>query len=163
MINFGSPPDRYRPCVGILLLNVDEKIFVGERVDALGAWQMPQGGIDPDENVIEAAVRELQEETGIENALPIGIDNNWRTYILPEEVRPKSWGGKFIGQAQIWVAFKFTGNDADINVTTTLPEFSRWKWTDPDTLLNEIVSFKRDIYRDVLAAYPTWMTNPILK
>lgn len=152
----GSPPDRYRPCVGILLLNSTDGIFVGERLDAPDAWQMPQGGIDPGETVVEAAVRELREETGIEDAALLGVDDTWRTYTLPREISRQAWGGRFFGQAQIWAAFRFTGDDANIDIATDEPEFGRWKWTDPETLLREIVDFKRDIYRDVLAAYPDW-------
>jgi putative (di)nucleoside polyphosphate hydrolase len=157
----GLPPERYRPCVGILLLNDSDQFFVGERLDTPGAWQMPQGGIDAGENAIEAAMRELREETSIEDVLLIGADDSWRTYTLPQKITRRSWGGKFVGQAQIWVAFRFTGNDTDINIETKHPEFLRWKWTDRDALIREIVHFKRDIYRDVVAAYPKWITNPI--
>ena len=156
MIDPAAPPDRYRPCVGILLLNQSDQIFVGERLDAPDAWQMPQGGIDPGESALDAAIRELREETSIETTKPIGVDDTWRTYTLPREISRKAWGGKFLGQAQIWVAFRFTGEDADIDISTDEPEFGRWKWTDPKTLIREIVDFKRDIYRDVLAAYPSW-------
>ena len=124
---------------------------------------MPQGGIDVGENAVEAGIRELQEETGIENALPIGVDNTWRTYTLPQEISRRAWGGEFLGQAQIWVAFRFKGIDADINVATENPEFIRWKWTDSEYLLREIVDFKRDIYRDVLTSYPTWTIDPIAR
>ncbi|MGB0632193.1 MAG: RNA pyrophosphohydrolase [Alphaproteobacteria bacterium] len=156
MIVSKSPPDRYRPCVGILLLNPADRIFVGERLDAPNAWQMPQGGIDPGESAVEAAVRELREETGIEAAELIGVDHTWRTYTLPREISRQAWDGKYLGQAQIWAAFRFTGDDADIDIATEEPEFRRWKWSDPESLIREIVDFKRDIYRDVLASYPTW-------
>ena len=157
----GLPPDRYRPCVGILLLNDSGQFFVGERLDTPGAWQMPQGGIDAGENAIEAAMRELREETSIEDVLLIGADDSWRTYTLPQKISRRAWGGKFVGQAQIWVAFRFTGNDIDINIETKHPEFMRWKWTDRGSLIREIVHFKRDIYRDVIAAYPEWIITPI--
>ena len=156
MIDSSSPPDRYRPCVGILLLNDADEIFVGERLDAPEAWQMPQGGIDPDENAVEAAFRELREETGIEKAKILGIDDTWRTYTLPRRISRQVWGGKYFGQAQIWVAFRFTGEDSDIDIATEEPEFARWKWTDAENLVREIVDFKRDIYRDVLATYRSW-------
>ncbi|MEE2996943.1 MAG: RNA pyrophosphohydrolase [Pseudomonadota bacterium] len=159
----GLPPDRYRPCVGILLLNDEDRIFVGERLDTPEAWQMPQGGIDAGENAIEAAIRELREETSIEDVLLIGVDDSWRTYSLPRKIHQRAWGGKFYGQAQIWVAFRFTGKDADINIETKHPEFRRWKWTDRETLIQEIVQFKRKIYRDVVAAYPKWKTKPIAR
>ena len=156
MIELSSPPDRYRPCVGILLLNDADEIFVGERLDAPEAWQMPQGGIDPGESAVEAAFRELREETGIEKAEILGIDNTWRTYTVPRRISRKAWGGKYIGQAQIWVAFRFTGEDSDIDIATDEPEFARWKWTDVENLVRQIVDFKRDIYRDVLATYQSW-------
>lgn len=82
----GSPPDRYRPCVGIILLNNRDRIFVGERLNAPDAWQMPQGGIDPGESPVDAAVRELREETGIKSAELIGMDDTWRTYTLPRRI-----------------------------------------------------------------------------
>ncbi|NBP72055.1 MAG: RNA pyrophosphohydrolase [Alphaproteobacteria bacterium] len=152
----GSPPDRYRPCVGIILLNNRDRIFVGERLDAPDAWQMPQGGIDPGESPVDAAVRELREETGIKSAELIGMDDTWRTYTLPRRISKQAWGGKYLGQAQIWAAFRFAGDDAEIDIATDVPEFARWKWTDPETLIREIVEFKREIYRQVITAYPNW-------
>ena len=156
MIDPYTAPDKFRPCVGILLLNRADGIFVGERLDAPDAWQMPQGGIDRGESVIDAAVRELFEETGIKNVRPLGVDDEWRTYTLPREISRSAWGGEFLGQAQVWTAFRFTGDDSEINIKTAHAEFARWKWTDPDNLIREIIDFKRDIYRDVLAAYPSW-------
>ena len=156
MTDPASPPDRYRPCVGILLLNSNDEIFVGERLDTPEAWQMPQGGIDPGESVVEAAARELREETGIEQAELLGVDNTWRTYTLPREISRRAWGGRYLGQAQIWAAFRFTGDDADIDIATEHPEFARWKWTNPENLIREIIEFKRGIYREVLATYRSW-------
>ena len=156
MIYPGPPPERYRPCVGILLVNNAGNFFVGERLDTPNAWQMPQGGIDPGEGAVEAALRELYEETGIYKAELLGVDKTWRTYTLPKYIRRRAWGGEFRGQAQIWTSFFFTGTDADVNITTDKPEFGRWKWTDPETLMREVVKFKRNIYRDVIASYPEW-------
>lgn len=148
-----SPPAGYRPCVGILLINNDGTIFVGERVDTPGAWQMPQGGIDEGESAVDAVFRELKEETGIETAELLGISETWRSYDLPPALAAISWGGRFRGQTQLWSALRFTGTAADINIQTEPAEFGKWKWTDPQTLLAEIVDFKRDLYAEVLAEF----------
>jgi len=145
-----TPPAGYRPCVGILLLDGNGRIFVGERLDTPGAWQMPQGGIDEGESAIDAIFRELKEETGIETAELLDVSNVWRSYDLPAALASKAWGGRFRGQAQLWSALRFTGTPEDIDIRTAHPEFSQWKWTDAETLLTEIVDFKRDLYREVL-------------
>lgn len=152
-------PEGYRPCVGILLLNQAGGIFVGERIDTPGAWQMPQGGIDKGETAIEAALRELSEETGIASATLLGISDHWRSYDLPPDLAATAWGGRFRGQAQLWAAFRFTGTPTDIDIRTAHPEFSRWKWTDPATLIAEIISFKRDIYTDVLEEFREYVAD----
>lgn len=143
-------PEGYRPCVGVLLLNAEGRIFVGERLDTPGAWQMPQGGIDSGEEPYEAALRELAEETGITSVEFLGISSAWRSYDLPENLSRKAWGGRYRGQAQIWVAFRFTDTDDRIDVRTADPEFRNWKWTEPDSLIEEIVEFKKDIYREIV-------------
>ena len=153
MIHSSPPPAGYRPCVGILLVNNDGAIFVGERVDTPGAWQMPQGGIDEGESAVDATFRELKEETGIETAELLGTSNIWRSYNLPPHLAATVWGGQFLGQTQLWSALRFTGSPDEIDIQTTHAEFSRWKWTDPQTLLTEIVHFKRDLYTEVLAEY----------
>lgn len=147
------PPPGYRPCVGILLVNRDGGIFVGERLDTPAAWQMPQGGIDEGEQPVEAATRELLEETGISSAAVVAVSRDWLTYDLPAKLSRTAWGGRYRGQAQIWVLFRFTGSDAEIDIVTPHPEFGRWKWTDPDSLLAEIVAFKRSVYEAVLAEF----------
>ena len=156
MIYPGPPPQRYRPCVGILLINKAGNLFVGERLDTPNAWQMPQGGINAGESAVEAAIRELREETGIYKAELLGIDKTWRTYDLPKRITRQAWGREFCGQAQIWTSFFFTGTDSDVNIATEEPEFRRWKWSDPEALVREVVDFKRDIYRDVIAAHSEW-------
>ena len=145
-----TPPAGYRPCVGILLLDGSGRIFVGERLDTPGAWQMPQGGIDEGERAIDAVFRELKEETGIETAELLGISDIWRAYDLPPALAAKAWGGRFRGQAQLWSALRFTGAPEDIDIRTAHPEFGQWKWTDAETLLAEIIDFKRDLYSEVL-------------
>ena len=150
---FPPSPAGYRPCVGILLIDNLGKIFVGERLDTPGAWQMPQGGIDDDETPVEAAFRELKEETGIDAATLLGISAEWRNYDLPPELAATAWGGRFRGQTQLWAAFRFTGTDDEIDIATEHPEFGQWKWTGPDTLLEEIVDFKRALYVQVLAEF----------
>ena len=147
------PPEGYRPCVGILLLDRDGAIFVGERIDTPGAWQMPQGGIDTGETAIDAVFRELKEETGIETAELLATSKTWRSYDLPRALAATAWGGRFRGQTQLWSALRFTGTSNDIDIRTKHPEFSQWKWTDPATLLAEIVDFKRDLYSEVLAEF----------
>ncbi len=142
----------YRPCVGILLINSDDKIFVGERRDTPGAWQMPQGGIDEGETPEAAARRELKEETGIKPAL-VTIEaktTDWVLYDLPPHLIGKLWRGRFAGQKQLWYKMRFDGDDADINIKTKHPEFGRWKWSDPTDVLAEIVEFKRGVYSAVL-------------
>lgn len=146
-------PAGYRPCVGILLIDNEGGIFVGERIDTPGAWQMPQGGIDEGESPVEAAFRELREETGIVAARLIGISADWRSYDLPPDLAATVWGGRFRGQTQLWAAFRFTGSDDDIDIETEHPEFRRWKWTSPQSLIREIVDFKRDLYTEVLAEF----------
>ena len=153
MRQISPPPSGYRPCVGILLVNRDGGIFVGERLDTPAAWQMPQGGIDDGELPLQAATLELAEETGISSADLVAVSRDWRTYDLPAELSRTAWGGKFRGQAQIWVMFRFTGSDDEIDIATRHPEFGRWKWTDSAGLLAEIVAFKRDIYESVLAEF----------
>src|SRR5712691_1815866 len=147
----------YRPAVGIMLLNREGNIFVGRRIDmpaGLAAWQMPQGGIDPGENPREAALRELKEETGTDNALILGESRGWLHYDLPEEIAGGMWGGRYRGQRQKWFAMRFTGEDADINgAAAEHPEFDAWEWVAPQRLPDLIVPFKRPLYRDILAEF----------
>ena len=152
--NFKNLP--YRSNVGIMLINDDGHVFVGQRLDNnQNAWQMPQGGIDGDEDPESAAYRELLEETGIEqeNVKFLATSSKWLLYDLPEDLIPKLWGGKYRGQKQKWFLFKFLGTNKDINISTEHPEFSSWKWIPKENLLEEIVPFKKSVYESVLREF----------
>ena len=151
---------RYRPAVGIMLLNRDGRVFVGRRIDmpaGLAAWQMPQGGIDPGETPPQAALRELREEVGTDRAAILGETAGWHHYDLPPEIAGRMWKGRFRGQRQKWFAMRFTGDDRDIDLATEHPEFDAWEWVAPERLPEMIVPFKRALYREVLAELrPYW-------
>lgn len=148
----------YRPCVGVMLVNPEGLAFVGKRIDTRGQtegdfWQMPQGGIDPGEEVREAALRELWEETGVEerHVSLIAQTREELLYDLPDELIGKLWKGKYRGQRQHWVLARFTGTDRHIRIDHHDPaEFNDWKWIEPDHLPDLIVPFKRRVYRAVL-------------
>ena len=153
----------YRPCVGIMLLNQNNEIFVGKRRDnQQDAWQMPQGGMETGDDAPTAMMRELFEEVGL---LPHHIDilaqtPDWLTYDLPDTLKGKLWGGQYIGQKQIWFCCRFVGKDSDINLNAYhKPEFSDWKWVMADDLPALIVPFKHALYRDVLRAFGTYLGN----
>ena len=144
----------YRQGVGIVLLNNDGQVFVAQRIDTKEpAWQMPQGGIDKDEDPLTAAIRELEEETGIANATLIAQTNDWLRYDLPPDLQTKMWKGKYLGQEQKWYLMRFTGSDDEINLETEHPEFSEWKWADLKTVPELIVEFKRDLYWQIVDAF----------
>ena len=148
----------YRPCAGFMLLNAEGLVFVGQRIDpsAHGFWQMPQGGIDKGEDVRAAALRELEEETGIGAHLVEVIAPASRTvvYDLPDELLGKVWKGKYRGQEQHWFLGRFLGSDADIDLQAHDPaEFNEWRWIEPATLPDLIVPFKRAVYEEVLAEF----------
>lgn len=143
-------PKDYRQGVGIILLNTEGKVFVGQRLDKTSeAWQMPQGGIDPGETPIQAAKRELMEEVGTDKAEIIFEIPEWLSYDLPSEIAAKLWGGKYKGQMQRWFVMNFTGTDSDVNINTEIPEFISWKWAEFSELPNMIVPFKQDLYKQL--------------
>jgi putative (di)nucleoside polyphosphate hydrolase len=146
----------YRPAAGIMLVNEHKKVFVGQRIDStLEAWQMPQGGLDEDEDVETGALRELEEETGIAASLVeiLARSRQELLYDLPEDLVGKLWKGRYRGQRQIWFLMRFLGRDTDINLETSHPEFRAWKWAEPNDLPDMIVPFKRTLYQNVLGEF----------
>jgi putative (di)nucleoside polyphosphate hydrolase len=146
----------YRPCAGVMLLNREGRVFVGQRLDSvIEAWQMPQGGIDPGEAALDAAVRELWEETGVasDHVELVAEAPDELFYDLPDDLVGKVWKGKWRGQRQRWFLFRFLGTDDDINIATAEPEFRAWRWAAPAELPDLIVPFKRALYIEVLARF----------
>lgn len=144
----------YRPCVGVMLLDATNRVFVGQRCDTRAeAWQMPQGGIDPGEDVVTAARRELKEEIGTDAALLLKRSKVWRSYDLPPDIARRMWRGRYRGQTQMWLAFRFTGGDRDIELDGAHPEFCAWRWLEPEELVARIVPFKRDVYLSVVEEF----------
>jgi putative (di)nucleoside polyphosphate hydrolase len=143
----------YRPCVGIMLINHQGLVFVGQRLGSSegGGWQMPQGGIDKGEEPLEAAYRELEEETGVTSVSLLKISDVWYPYNLPDN--NNSFKGKYRGQTQKWVAFRFDGEDTEINLDVKHPEFEAWKWVAREELPSLIIPFKREVYEKVVAEF----------
>ena len=152
LIEYDKRP--YRPCVGIVLINRSKQVFVGQRLDnSVEAWQMPQGGIDDGEKPQEAGFREMMEEIGTNHAEIIAEHPAWLDYDIPLPLADRLWQGRYKGQSQKWIAFQYLGNDQDINIATTEPEFRQWKWAEPEELPMMAVPFKRDVYQNVLSAF----------
>jgi len=143
----------YRKGVGMMVFNDKKKIFVGKRIDNQKAWQMPQGGVDENEDYETAAKRELFEETGIQSIRIIKKSKGIYTYNLPEYLLGKIWKGKYIGQKQNWFLMKFLGPDSEINLNQKYPEFNQWKWVDIDDLPRLIVPFKKKLYLSVIQEF----------
>jgi len=144
----------YRPCVGVMLLNRDGLVFVGKRIDqTVEGWQMPQGGIDGDETPPEAAARELEEEIGSRNVKFLREYPDWLCYDLPAHLLGIALRGRYRGQKQKWLAMRFLGEDAELNINTAEPEFAEWKWLAIEALPRLIVPFKRDTYMKVISEF----------
>ena len=155
-----TAPHLYRPAVGVMLLNADGKVWVGQRLDStLEAWQMPQGGLDEGEEPLEGAYRELEEETGIRRGLVEILARCPRelTYDLPPDLVGKVWKEPWLGQRQTWFLARFLGSDADVNLQTPHPEFRAWKWADPAELPAMIVPFKKELYERLLTEFREWL------
>ena len=139
-----------RTGVGIVLINKDNKVFVAKRIDnPKNFWQMPQGGVDKNENLLNAAYRELKEETSIENVKLIKELDGFMTYELPSNLIGIIWKGRYRGQKLKWFVMRFLGNDNEININTKKPEFLDWKWIELDKITEVVVKFKLEVYKKV--------------
>ena len=146
--------------VGIILLNKNNKVFVGKRIDnPIDLWQMPQGGVEKNENFLSAAKRELEEETGITKVSLVKEIDSWLKYDLPQNLLGKIWKGKYRGQKQKWFIMKFLGNNNEININTKKPEFMNWKWIKPSKLPEVAVNFKIGIYKKISKEVSNFITN----
>ena len=136
---------------GVVLLNPNNQVFVGKRIDnPVNFWQMPQGGVKVNEDFFYAECRELKEETGIESIKLIKEIDNFLTYELPKNLLGKIWKGKYRGQKQKWFIIRFVGNEEEINIKTKNAEFKEWKWIDVNQLINVVVSFKLNVYKSIV-------------
>lgn len=138
----------YRPCVGGMIINQQNKVLVGKRIVKSSTWQMPQGGIDNNESTIQAIRREIAEEIGTTKISLLAQYDKWLYYDVPEE-----FNYSYCGQKQKWFLFKFTGYDIDIDLNTTKPEFVQWKWQELDMLVQEVAFFKREVYTKIIAVF----------
>ena len=140
----------YRSGVGIVVLNKNNKVFVARRIDnPKNFWQMPQGGVDKNEDFLTAALRELDEETSIKSVELIKELDGFITYNLPDHLLGIIWKGKYKGQTQKWFVMRFIGEDSEININTKHPEFLEWKWVELSEITKLVVNFKLDLYQEV--------------
>jgi putative (di)nucleoside polyphosphate hydrolase len=160
MPHYDSLP--YRPCVGVMVLNPAGRVFIGRRldgpehVDAAHDWQMPQGGVDPDEDPWRAALRELYEETNIRSVGRLGEIEDWLSYDIPRAIAGRAWKGKYRGQRQKWYALRFTGDESEIDITCPgghKQEFAEWRWEPMKNLPALIIPFKRPVYERVVQEF----------
>ena len=136
--------------VGIVVLNKNNQVFVARRIDnSKNFWQMPQGGVDKNEDYLAAAYRELKEETSIKNVDLVGELDGLISYELPKHLLGVIWKGKYRGQEQKWFVVRFLGNDSEININTDHPEFCEWKWVELENITDLVVDFKLHVYEDV--------------
>ncbi len=153
-------PNDYRPNVGMMIINNQKKIFVGKRIDhPSNFWQMPQGGIDPQEKPVVAALREMEEEVGIKKnkVQLLNQISDWYYYTIPKDLAQTLWKGRYKGQRQKWFLYKFEGTESDINIHTEHPEFSDFKWVTKDFLVPNIVPFKKEIYSKLLEEFKNYL------
>lgn len=144
----------YRPGVGMMIINNNSKVFVAKRMDTkIQAWQMPQGGIDLGETPSKAALREMLEEIGTDNATILAESHYWYCYDIPNFLISKLWDGNFRGQRQKWFLIKYNGDDSDINISTKYPEFCDWQWVDINELPEIIIPFKKRLYQAILKEF----------
>lgn len=144
---------EYRLGVGIILINSENKVFVGQRLDqgsGIEAWQMPQGGIDEAEEPLKAALRELKEEVGTDNVQVIHQSKDWYYYDIPDDYISRLWNGKYRGQKQLWFLMRLMGDDSLIDLNTEHPEFKDWKWVNIQQVPDLIVPFKKRLYKEIL-------------
>ena len=154
-------PAKYRPNVGIMLINADKQVWVGARIDFASAyWQMPQGGVDAGEDMTAAMWRELYEEIGVQqqDCKILAKTPDWIYYDVPADLGNTLWGGKYKGQKQVWYALKLTAPDTVINIATEEPEFKAWKWIPAHTLVDTAVPFKRRVYQQVLDIFKQYVS-----
>ena len=145
--------DRYRPCVGIVLVNDAGLVFVGRRPEFPDAWQMPQGGIDKGETPLQAARRELEEETAVTSVEVVGQTDDWLRYDLPTALAGKVWRGRYRGQEQKWFLMRFLGRDSEVDLNAHQREFAEWRWMASTDVVDRIVAFKRPVYEAVFDAF----------
>ena len=140
----------YRPCVGLMVFNDLGDVFSGQRLDnPNNAWQLPQGGINEGESPIQAAFRELEEETSIRSVTYVAEYPEWLNYDVPLYLANNLWNGQYRGQTQKWILLYFNGLDNEINIDTLIPEFKNWLWMEPTELSSKAIYFKKEVYTKI--------------